>query len=93
MSYHPAYATRAQIEQAVRADLLADAAIAAIRRTRAALAGAHDIIASLQFPLGYPGGYDPVDILALLRDMMPPPGFEAELCSLARERVEDAEAA
>jgi len=69
---HPAYPTTAQLQAEADTDRLVAAQCAAADRLAEILTAARIQMGALDFPLGEPAqGYDPDDILALLRDMTP----------------------
>jgi len=72
MPDHPAYPTAAQLHAEADTDrLVADQCAAAVNLAEI-LAAAATQIGALDFPLGEPAqGYDPADILQMLRDMTP----------------------
>ena len=72
MPDHPAYPTAAQLHAAADTDRLVAAQCAAAQRLAEILSVAVAQVRTIDFPLGTPAqGYDPDDILALLRDMTP----------------------
>jgi len=69
---HPAHPTAAQLQAEAATDRLVAAQCAAAERLAEILSVAVAQIRTIDFPLGAPAqGYDPDDILALLRDMTP----------------------
>jgi len=69
---HPAYPTAAQLHAEADTDRLVAAQCAAANRLTEILSVAVAQVRTIDFPLGAPAqGYDPDDILALLRDMTP----------------------
>ena len=69
---HPAYPTTAQLQAEADTDRLVAHQCAAASRLTEILAVAVAQVRTIDFPLGMPAqGYDPDDILALLRDMTP----------------------
>ena len=69
---HPAYPTAAQLHAEADTDRLVAAQCAAAERLAEILAVAIAQVRTIDFPLGTPAqGYDPDDILTLLRDMTP----------------------